>query len=244
MSRTNKTKELLAQSLTELMVTTPLEKISVNDIVEHAGVGRNTFYYHFEDKFDLVNWYFQSGATQFLVTRGHYASWSTLLTDLEEYLLQNKTFYVNALAYTGQNCLQEYVFHYLSEMFGQRLLSLVPSATERDCQFTGNFLSGAMVGLLLPWVRNGMPPLNQADLDHGLRTLCSCNLAVLLGYAAAGRRCAGRFGPWLIARMDRVCGGVFLALAGGLAAHLLPLVETAAGAVILAVALVLLARAV
>ena len=31
MSRTNKTKELLAQSLTELMVTTPLEKISVND---------------------------------------------------------------------------------------------------------------------------------------------------------------------------------------------------------------------
>ena len=38
MSRTNKTKELLAQSLTELMVTTPLEKISVNDIVEHAGV--------------------------------------------------------------------------------------------------------------------------------------------------------------------------------------------------------------
>ena len=88
MSRTNKTKELLAQSLTELMVTTSLEKISVNDIVEHAGVGRNTFYYHFEDKFDLVNWYFQSGATQFLVTRGHYASWSTLLTDLEEYLLQ------------------------------------------------------------------------------------------------------------------------------------------------------------
>lgn len=43
------------------------------------------------------------------------------------------------------------------------------------------------------------------------------DLVVLLGYAAAGRRCAGRFGPWLIARMDRVCGGVFLALAGGLA---------------------------
>ena len=176
------TRQMLAQALKELMKTSPLEKISVNDIVEHAGVGRNTFYYHFEDKFDLVNWYFQSGATQFLVTRGHYASWSTLLTDLEEYLLQNKTFYVNALAYTGQNCLQEYVFHYLSEMFGQRLLSLVPSATERDCQFTGNYLSGAMLGLLQPWVRNGMPPLNQADLDHGLRTLCSCNLAVLLGY--------------------------------------------------------------
>ena len=36
-----------------------------------------------------------------------------------------------------------------------------------------------------------------------------------MAYAAGGRRCAGRFGPMLIARMDRVCGGVFLALAGG-----------------------------
>ena len=72
MPRSNQTKHLLAESLQELMVTTPLEKISVNDIVDHAGVGRNTFYYHFEDKYDLVNWYFQSGITQFLVERGAY----------------------------------------------------------------------------------------------------------------------------------------------------------------------------
>ena len=43
MSRTNKTKLLLAQSLMELMETTPLERISVNDIVDQAGVVRNTF---------------------------------------------------------------------------------------------------------------------------------------------------------------------------------------------------------
>ena len=65
MPRSNQTKQLLAQSLQELMATAPLEKISVNDIVDHANVGRNTFYYHFEDKYDLVNWYFQSGITRF-----------------------------------------------------------------------------------------------------------------------------------------------------------------------------------
>lgn len=42
------------------------------------------------------------------------------------------------------------------------------------------------------------------------------DLAVLLAYALAGRRCAGAFGPRLAARADRLCGGVFLALAGGL----------------------------
>ena len=74
---TNKTKELLAQSLTADSGYHPAGKIFGKRCCGHAGVGRNTFYYHFEDKFDLVNWYFQSGATQFLVTRGHYASWST-----------------------------------------------------------------------------------------------------------------------------------------------------------------------
>ena len=56
MPRSNQTKRLLAQSLMDLMTTTPLEKISVNDIVDHAGVGRNTFYYHFEDIPDLIHW--------------------------------------------------------------------------------------------------------------------------------------------------------------------------------------------
>ena len=92
MPRSNQTKQLLAQSLQELMATTPLEKISVNDIVDHANVGRNTFYYRFEDKYDLVNWYFQSGITRFLVELSAYSSWNALLAALETYFLENKVF--------------------------------------------------------------------------------------------------------------------------------------------------------
>ena len=88
MPRSNQTKQLLAQSLQELMATTPLEKISVNDIVDHANVGRNTFYYHFEDKYDLVNWYFQSGITRFLVELSAYSSWNALLAALGGFHIQ------------------------------------------------------------------------------------------------------------------------------------------------------------
>ena len=105
MPRSKQTKHLLAQSLQELLATMPLEKISVNDIVEQAGVGRNTFYYHFEDKYDLVNWYFQSGVTEFLVNRSNYTSWESLLFAMEEYFRENKQFYTRVLQYTGQNCL-------------------------------------------------------------------------------------------------------------------------------------------
>lgn len=102
MPRSNQTKQLLAQSLQELMATTPLEKISVNDIVDHANVGRNTFYYHFEDKYDLVNWYFQSGITRFLVELSAYSSWNALLAALETYFLETKCSTAMPLPITGR----------------------------------------------------------------------------------------------------------------------------------------------
>lgn len=156
MPRSNQTKQLLAQSLQELMATTPLEKISVNDIVDHANVGRNTFYYHFEDKYDLVNWYFQSGITRFLVELSAYSNWNALLAALETYFLENKVFYCNALAYNGQNSLQQYMFDYLRSIFEQNARELNPDANAEEIRKIGQFFAGAMMGILIPWVLSGM----------------------------------------------------------------------------------------
>ena len=43
------TKEIIARTFTELLDEKPMSKITVNDIVEHCWVNRNTFYYHFRD---------------------------------------------------------------------------------------------------------------------------------------------------------------------------------------------------
>ena len=124
--------------------------------MDHAGVGRNTFYYHFEDKYDLVNWYFQSGVTQFLVERSAYASWNALLEAVEDYLLENKVFYCNALAYTGQNSLQQYILDYLSSIFMQRAKELRPGIGADENLLVGRFFAGALMGILQPWVLGGM----------------------------------------------------------------------------------------
>ena len=42
------TRQIILQTLTELMNEKPLSKITVKDIVERCGVNRNTFYYHFQ----------------------------------------------------------------------------------------------------------------------------------------------------------------------------------------------------
>lgn len=56
MSKSAITKKALAQALKELLAVKPLDKISVSDICEQCGMNRKSFYYHFRDKYDLVNW--------------------------------------------------------------------------------------------------------------------------------------------------------------------------------------------
>ena len=48
------TKEIIAKTFTELLDEKPMSKITVKDIVERCGVNRNTFYYHFKDIPDVV----------------------------------------------------------------------------------------------------------------------------------------------------------------------------------------------
>ena len=48
----------LADAARRCMRDTPVDSLTVSRIVREAGVARQTFYRHFADKYDLINWYF------------------------------------------------------------------------------------------------------------------------------------------------------------------------------------------
>jgi len=55
------TKSLLAQSLLELCHKKPVERISILELTKNCSIKRETFYYHFVDKADLINWIYVEG---------------------------------------------------------------------------------------------------------------------------------------------------------------------------------------
>jgi AcrR family transcriptional regulator len=57
--RAARTRRLLKQSVAELMHSVRFEDITVQDIINRAGVGRSTFYAHYTDKNDLVREMFE-----------------------------------------------------------------------------------------------------------------------------------------------------------------------------------------
>ena len=81
----NITKHALAESLKKLLLKKPLNKITINDLTTDCGISRMAFYYHFKDKYDLINWIFY---TEFVsnIHLEEYKDALQLLEDICDYL--------------------------------------------------------------------------------------------------------------------------------------------------------------
>lgn len=158
MADSNVTKRALATAMKQLMAKEPFSKISVGDICQVCQMNRKSFYYHFRDKYDLVNWIFQ---TEFLtaVQRRPYESTWALIRDLCEYFYENRAFYHNALSVEGQNSFQDYFREILAPVVRAYAEDVFDQEGE-DTVFFINFFSDALIAAMLRWLssRNCMPP--------------------------------------------------------------------------------------
>ena len=86
------TKRAFASSLKKMLAKRPLEKIRVIDITEDCGVNRQTFYYHFKDIYDLLEWVYTNEATKALGGKKTYETWNQGFKQIFQYILNNKEF--------------------------------------------------------------------------------------------------------------------------------------------------------
>lgn len=157
MSDSNITKLALANSLKGLMAKKAFNKICVSDIVDNCGLTRQAFYYHFKDKYDLMNWIYYTETACFMNSYNKVEHWMDGLTDLCNYMRQNKTFYSNALNTTGQNSFQEYLHDYIRDISISVIESIKDTEFEEEkWGFIVEFISTAFVGLIVRWADNGM----------------------------------------------------------------------------------------
>ena len=56
------TKVTIFQAYAYLITVKNIDKVTVKDVVEHCGITRQTFYYHFQDLLDVIEWGLRRGA--------------------------------------------------------------------------------------------------------------------------------------------------------------------------------------
>ena len=83
------TKRALEQSLKNLLLKKPLTKITVGDITDDCGINRMTFYYHFKDIYDLVEWSCLEDARKALEEKKTHDTWQEGFLNIFEAVLAN-----------------------------------------------------------------------------------------------------------------------------------------------------------
>ena len=90
------TKKALADSLKEQLKIEPLDKISIAEICDRCNLNRKSFYYHFEDKPNLINWIFDTEYLSEASKKSYATQWESV-ENLCRYLYLNKNFYKKVL---------------------------------------------------------------------------------------------------------------------------------------------------
>lgn len=151
MADSNATKNALAASMKKLMRQRPFEKISVSDICNDCGINRKSFYYHFRDKYDLVNWIFYVGFIGEMDLSRYQNGWDWL-EDVSDYFYREREFYRAALKIEGQNSFRDYLIETTWPIAEFYLKDILP---QDDESFYITFTIDTLLNSLVRWLSGG-----------------------------------------------------------------------------------------
>ncbi len=161
------TKRQLADSLKKQMKVKPLEKISVSDICEDCNLNRKSFYYHFKDKYDLVNWIFDDEFLNKIDPDSYEFGWD-MIQDVCDLFYNNRDFYLAALERRGQNSFHDYVFksmHPLAHVFFKDIYEGVGHG-----DFFVKSFGDAVLSAIMLWLSEGMQ-MDSVEFIRSIKTL-------------------------------------------------------------------------
>lgn len=154
----NTTKRALENSLKQMLLKKPLDKITISDLTDDCGISRMAFYYHFKDIYDLVEWSCMEDATRALQGKKTYDTWHEGLKQIFEAVLENKPFIMNTYRALSREQIENYLFMLTHNL----LMGVVEEKskgldiTEEEKSFIADFYKYGFVGVMLDWIGKGM----------------------------------------------------------------------------------------
>lgn len=170
------TKKALAQALKELLSKKELSKITIKNITDYCGVNRQTFYYHFKDVYDLIEWIYTSEVIDEIKDDDTYESWQQGFLFIFNYILKNKNFVLN----TYNSISREFVMMFLYKQTSRLLINVIEEKARNvnikneNKKFIADFYKYGFVGIIQDWITGGMKE-NPEDVIKKLNLILEGN---------------------------------------------------------------------
>ena len=156
------TKIMLKESIMDIMKKKPLEKITIRDITANCSMRRESFYYHFADKYELLQWIYEDEVYDKLVSdfEGP-GSWEYIVKrclDYIEFYKCNSNFIREALKDTNQNGFHTSLVSCTSRITAEHVkYYLRTDKLTQEMDYYIKYYANANVGLCEEWILKGHP---------------------------------------------------------------------------------------
>lgn len=176
-NRRDLTKRLIADGFKELVSHNSFDKISIMMITNAAEIRRPTFYNHFQDKYDLLEWIVAEEVIAPAAARLRRGDRRGALLTLFEKLTEDAAFYRRAFLVTGQNGFEEAFIRRLRETFLSCLSAEDKARLPEPLtpEFYAHYNAVCLVSMVRGWIESGqtLSPKQLADAyyylsDHSL----------------------------------------------------------------------------
>ncbi len=153
--KTLNTKKALAASLKKFMKQKPLSKITVSQLISDCNVNRKTFYYHFEDIYDLLKWTLEEEAIEVVKQYDLLVDYQEVITFVMDYVEENQHILNCAYDSLGREGMKWFLY---ADFIG--ILSTLIEGIEQQenihadaefKQFLCEFYTEALSGILINW---------------------------------------------------------------------------------------------
>lgn len=180
----DKMKYRLADSVKECMRNTPVDKITVKNIAEGCGVTRQTFYRHFLDKYDLINWYFDKLVLESFDHMGQGATVYEGLVKKFRFIRRERVFFSGAFRSDDRNSLKEHDFDLILQFYLNKIMEKTGRMPDEMLRFQLEMYCRGSVYMTVKWVLGGMKAtpeemaksLVEAMPEHLGKEFCSLGL--------------------------------------------------------------------
>lgn len=155
-NKQDKMKYRLADSIKECMKTIPVDRITVKNIVEGCGTTRQTFYRHFLDKYDLINWYFDKLVLASFAQMGQGATVYEGLVKKFHFIRQERVFFAEAFRSDDRNSLKEHDFDLILQFYLDKMMEKTGRLPNEEIRFLLEMYCRGSVYMTVKWVLTGM----------------------------------------------------------------------------------------